>query len=465
MKITLIRPTDHYSTAHPLANMRPLGLFMLATVLDNAGYEVDILDLQVERNQGIPLEQLIQKSESRIFGITALTASRFEAVEIARRIKKVYPSCCVVVGGAHFTHTARETLEQIEDIDVVVKGLGLTAVVGIAQAVEKKETFNDIYSIVYRDSGNIVENMTSEEQDIRLINDLSVYTKFHVEDYWENLRAYPEPIRSMSVISSVGCPGKCVFCAQMVKHYTTRRVSKVVDELQFIKDRFEVEAFNFVDMTFTANPQHVKELCSEILRRGLNIKWWCESRVDIQLPLLKAMKEAGCVSIAAGVESGSDRVLSRISKGITREKIINFCRSCNDLGIYLRLFFMYSHLGETKSDVYESLSFIDKIKCYPMVKVVTFQPTMIFPGTQLELISRKSKLIKEGFSWYEPCEFELNIKLNQIPNIPIYMDLLTTEDLIEISNEAKAVFEPSPLPVTRDNLFKMFFRCMRNLLP
>ena len=86
-----------------------------------------------------------------------------------------------------------------------------------------------------------------------------------------------------------------------------------------------MKAFNFVDLTFTANPDHSKNVCAEILSRKLDVKWWCESRANIDLELLDVMREAGCVSVAIGVESGSPRILSEISKGITVEQVVAFC--------------------------------------------------------------------------------------------------------------------------------------------
>jgi anaerobic magnesium-protoporphyrin IX monomethyl ester cyclase len=438
MKITLIRPQDHYAYTHPLANMRPLGLFLIAAALEKAGFATQILDFHLKRNQEIPLEQHLARKQSEIYAITALTASRFEAVDIAQRIKALHPSSRVVVGGAHFTHCAVETLEKVPYIDVVVKGSGLSAMVEVARAVQQNSDLSGIHSIVYRRGSDVVENAT-RDADAGMIDELPLYTNFPPGDYTENLRGYHrEPVKAMSTMASTGCPAQCAFCAKVVKGYRTRSADKVVDELLFLKERYHVEAFNFVDMTFTASPRHVTDICNGLLSCGAGIRWWCESRVDMQLPLLKLMKEAGCVSISAGVESGSDRILSMMAKGINRERIRAFCKSCDELGIYLHLFFMYSHLNETREDVRDSLEFIQELRRFPLVSINTFQPTMIFPGSDLETIARRSGLLPADFSWYNPYYHDLNKRLGQITNIPLFMDRFSPQDLVEICDEVRS---------------------------
>ena len=102
---------------------------------------------------------------------------------------------------------------------------------------------------------------------------------------------------------------------------------------------------------------------------------------------------------------------------------------------------MYSHLGETLEDVQESMQLVEKLNRYPLVKVCTFQPTMIFPGTTLEIVARQRHLLRDDFSWYEPYESEFNRHLGQIPNIPLFRDLLTPENLIEISEMSQVFFK------------------------
>jgi anaerobic magnesium-protoporphyrin IX monomethyl ester cyclase len=435
MKVTLIQPENPFDIAYASGLMRPLGLHLLASYLEKHGFEVEILDLRVERHRGMSPARLIQDGESRLFGITGFTAARFAVAEIAREIKRQNPRARIVVGGWHFAHCARETLERIREIDIVVKGMGLSSIVAIASAVDRNGPMDGIPSIAYRDKEQIIEK---PEEPFRInLDEIPFYTGFRTDDYTERLRAYPKPVRAMGLYSSLGCPAKCVFCSRVFKGYYLKGPRKFVDEIALCMDRFGVEAFNFVDNTFTGHRDHATAICREIISRNIKVKWWCESRVDVPLEILDNMREAGCVAVSAGAESGSDRILSGISKGITAEKIRRFCEKCNELGIFVDCFFMFSHPGETKADVHKTFGLMEELKRYPFVRIGTFQPTMIFPGSELEVMARERGMIGREFSWYEPYDSALNRRLAQIPNVPLFVDLLTPGELVELSDRGK----------------------------
>ncbi len=435
MKITLIQPENPYDIAYASGLMRPLGLHLLASYLETFEFEVEVLDLRIRKNKGLPLTQLIRDNDSTLFGITGFTAARFAVAEMSRAIKQTHPLSYVVAGGWHFTHCARDSLERVKDIDIVVKGMGLSSIAGIAEAIDGKQSLEGVPSIVYRDKGKVVEN---PEKPLRInIHEIPVYTNFSMDDYPERLRNYLEYVRATGLYSSLGCPSRCVFCSRVIKGYHVKDSKKFVDEIAYFKDTYNMEGFNFVDNTFTGIIDHSEGICREITSRNLDIKWWCESRVDVPLDILETMREAGCVSLSVGVESGSDKVPSKISKGITTEKVLNFCHRCNELGIFVSCFFMFSHLGETKIEVNNTFELIHELKRIPVVRIGTFQPTMIFPGSGLETIARERKIIRKDFSWYEPYDSELNRRLDQIPNIPLFIDLLEPHELIAFHDRGR----------------------------
>lgn len=435
VKITLIQPENPYDIAYPSGLLRPLGLHLLASYLETFGFDVEVLDLRIKKNKSVPLTQLIRDNDSALFGITGFTAARFAILEMARVIKRIHPLSRIIVGGWHFSHCARETLERVEDIDIVVKGMGLSSLSGIAQATDRKQSLEGVPSIVYRARGTVIEN---PGKPLRVnLDDIPMYNKFSIDDYPERLADYPKYIRATGLYSSLGCPATCVFCSRVIKGYYIKDSRKFVDEIAYFRNGFNIEGFNFVDNTFTANVDHAERICRGIISRNLRIKWWCESRVDVPLGILETMRKAGCVSLSVGVESGSNRVLSMISKGITTEKVLDFCKRCNELGIFVTCFFMFSHPEETWADVNRTFELMHELKEYPVVRIGTFQPTMIFPGSGLETIARQRNIIRKDFSWYEPYDSALNRRLDQIPNIPLFIDLLRPHELIAFHERGK----------------------------
>ena len=437
MNITLIQPPkpnygvqseDHWELS------RPFSLFFLAASIEkHTRFEVQIVDLEQKKYRNIPLEEVFHNNDSRIFGITATTYTRYEAVKIAKHIKQIYPTSITVVGGVHFMHCAKDTLARVPEVDIVVRGEGEIIIVELANAISSGQSIENIRGIAYRNDVNIVIN---QDQDLfEDLDNLPFYTNFSWEEYPEYLFGYTERIRAISVMSSRGCPFNCVFCSKAGMKYRVRNAKKVVDEIQQLKDRFDIGGINFLDLTFTADPSHVKAVCNEMIDRKLGLKWWCESRANIPLDLLDIMQQAGCVSTVVGVESGSPRILSTISKKISPDQVLAFCEKCSDLEIFVNPYFMFSLPGETIEDLKLTLDMIFKLEKLRGIGPCAFQPTLILPGTEIERISYSKGLLKKDFSWYEPYHSNFNVKLGQLPNIPLFIDKLKPDTLVEILKE------------------------------
>jgi len=435
MKITLIQPrkpsSGKVSAERHWELTRPFSILFIASTLEqNIEFGVEIIDFETQAHSGQSYDEIIRQTDSRLYGITATTFSRFEAIEITKSIKRVRPEAVVMVGGVHFMYCAEETLERIPEIDIVVRGEGEYAAVECAKAISRNNSLSHVRGITYRAGEAIIANPDSELfQDLDGIPD---YTKLKWEDYPESVFNYPENIRAISIMSSRGCPYHCIFCSKSGMKYRMRSGKRVVDEIEHFYKTLSIQGVNFLDLTFTANPQHAEAICKELVDRKMGVKWWCESRVNINLKLLEQMKSAGCVSLAVGVESGSPRILSKISKGISRDQVIRFCKKCNDLNIYTTAYFMYSFPDETEEDVNMTLELIDTLENIGEFISCQLQPTMIFPGTKLEVFARKEGLLPSNFSWCEPYSSSLNARVNQITNTPLFIHKLSAAYLEEV---------------------------------
>ena len=435
MKITLIQPPKpHYAVDadEHWQLTRPFSLFFLAASIEkHTPFDVRILDLEQKKYRDIPLENVFHNDDSRIFGITATTYTRFEAIKIAKYLKETFTDSVVIVGGAHFMYCAEDTLSRIYAIDIVVRGEGEVPLVELTNAINQNESYQDIRGISYRKDGKIVHN--PDHDYFENLDSLPFYSDFSWDEYPEYVFGVREDIRATSVMSSRGCPYQCIFCSKAGMKYRLRNPTSVVDELEILKNKHDLDGVNFLDLTFTAIPHHVRSVCQEMIDRQLDLKWWCESRANIPLDLLDLMKAAGCVSTVIGVESGSPRILSNIAKNITIEQVENFCRKCVDLGINVTPYFMYSHPGETVEDVKQTLDLISRLEEF--TGKCSFQPTMIFPGTEIEKIAHDKGILSEDFSWCEPYQSDLNVKLGQLPNTPLFIDRLSPDYMVGIHTE------------------------------
>jgi hypothetical protein len=150
------------------------------------------------------------------------------------------------------------------------------------------------------------------------------------------------------------------------------------------------------------------------------------------------MKEAGCCQIAFGIDSGSPKILEKISKNVAIENIIDVAKKCNNIGINSKVFFMCSHPDETEEDVKETLNLMTKLE--EIGSKPTFGITMIFPGTEIEKIAYSKNILPKDFSWYDHYESDLNNKLGTLSNIPLFIDKLTPEMLLRIKEEVVTTF-------------------------
>lgn len=432
MQITFIqppKPTYGLESEKHWELTRPLSLFFLASSLEKyTPFEVQIIDFEQKKYRNTFFDEIFKDNYSEIFGITATTYTRFEAIKIAKIIKRIYPNSVVVVGGVHFMYCAKDTLEMVPEIDIVVRGEGEITIVELANVINRKGSCEKINGISYRRDGQIIENQ--DQVNFENIDSIPPFMKFTWDEYPEYLFGYPERIRAISVMSTRGCPYKCVFCSKAGMKYRLRSPKSVVDEIEFWKERFNIEGINFLDLTFTANPNHVREICLEMIKRKVNLKWWCESRANIPLDCLTTMKEAGCVSLVVGVESGSPTILREIAKNVSIEQVINFCKKCNEIGIIVTPYFMFSLPDETLKDVKQTLDLICRLEKF--TAPCSFQPTMIFPGTELEKIAYSKGMLPKNFSWCNPYEFDLNKKIGQLINIPLYIEKLTPNLMVKL---------------------------------
>lgn len=437
MKITLIQPPKPVHNLQAEGHWelaRPFSLFFLASAIENdTRFEVQILDLENKKYRNISLAEIFHNNHSQIFGITATTYTRFEAVKIAKFIKTIQKNALVVAGGVHFMHCAEDTLMHVPEIDIVVRGEGESTIVELANSIDKGQSFENIRGITYRKNGKIVANQ--DRDTFEDLDNVPFYSKFSWEEYPEYLFGYPERIRATSIMSSRGCPFNCIFCSKAGTKYRVRNANNVVDEIQLLQERFGIEGINFLDLTFTADTRHTRAVCQEMIKRNLGLKWWCESRANIPLDLLEIMKQAGCVSTVIGVESGSKRIISSISKNVSVDQVLAFCTKCSDLEILVTPYFMFSHPGETKKDLQLTIDLIFKLEEMRGVGPCALQPTMIFPGTEIERISYAKGLLEKDFSWYMPYHSDLNAELGQLINIPIFLDKLNANTLIDVDKE------------------------------
>lgn len=435
MKILLIqpaKPSDHSEAAKSWSLCKPMSLLYLYAALEQHGrHSASILDFEkaFAEDKNINIYNKLKNISADIYGVTATTFTRFEAINIIRIVKEIFPERKVIVGGVHFMYTDVDVLTHIKEVDYVIRGEGEVTLPNLLDVIENGGDISQVRGISYRKNNIVIRN---PDQD--LFNDLDnvpIYKYKTPLEYPEFLMGPNQPVPAVSIMTSRGCPNNCIFCAKAGMKYRHHSTDYVIKEIEYYKENYDIHAFNFLDLTFTANPRRSQELCEAIIEKKINIKWWCETRANIPLDLLDIMYRAGCRYLVMGVETGSEKVMQNLHKGISKNQINNVVEYATKIGINVQCYFMFSHLGETFEDAMETLNYMDYLKDKFGVQC-GFQPCMILPGSQIEKISLERGLLPDHFSWSIPYEDKKNEELEQLATIPLFFDLMSFEQVKSI---------------------------------
>lgn len=374
----------------------PLGLAFVAAALEDAGVEVRIIDMVTHPLDRARLQALLDDFQPDIAGATAVTMTFHGAVRALRDIKAIDSDILTVMGGPHVTFTSQETLDQVPELDLIVMGEGDVTVVDLVKELHNGRNWGSIRGLAFRDAGGKVE--ITPAQDIVDVNELPLPARHLLP--LGRYRALKMPI---SITTARGCPFPCIFCSardMAGAKIRNRDAAIVVDELEDLAG-LGFHQINIADDLFTGRKKHCLAVCDEIIARGLKIIWSCYSRVDTINPaLLGRMKEAGCATMAFGIESANAEILERVRKGITIPKTIEAVKMCVEAGIDPHCSFILGLPGETPETLKETLAFCELIKS--MGASYGLHLLAPFPGTAVreQMETFDLKILTDDWSEY-----------------------------------------------------------------
>jgi radical SAM superfamily enzyme YgiQ (UPF0313 family) len=393
--VTLVNPAAPVGAAMHMP-FALLGLGYLAAVLEKNHYQVDVIDCQVLKLSFEDFRSEISKRQPNIVGVTSSTLTYQSALKLVKVAKEACPNCITIAGGPHVTFWDDKALEECPELDIIVRREGENTLLELVQKIEAGKSYYDVMGTTCRKDGKIVKN-----PDRPYIEDLDSLP-FPARHLWpmETLRKYEN---ILYLTTSRGCVYWCEFCTTVRMHgrkYRMRSPKNVVDELEFLHKTYTISTFTFCDDAFTVDQPRTDALCNEILKRGLKIEWNCGTRVDmLTKELLAKMKEAGCISVWFGVESGSQQVLDAMKKGITPELTTKVFGWVRELGLKPIPNVILGFPGETKESAWKTIKFVEKIS---PDAVGFYNVATPFPGTPMyDSVTKKGWLRVTDFDKYD----------------------------------------------------------------
>lgn len=378
IKIALVNPRiESYSSTLP-----PLGLLYIASLLEKNNFSVKIFDVYPYDDRDI-ISLIRYKPD--ITGMTILTDYWNRAKYVAEKITAELSSSVFIIGGVHVTALPdKSCLEMGADIGVI--GEGEYTMLELCKMIAGNLSWKDVPGIIYKDeNGNFIR--TTARPLIENLDELPFPARHLLE--FENYLVPPGIIRghwterSTTVMTSRGCAFSCIWCGSQNifgRKVRYRSVDNVLDELQLLADKYNIDTVWFVDDTFTLKKSRVMEFCQKVESKKIKLTFGCQAHVKTaDEEMFRAMKKAGFVQLDFGVESGSDKVLENLKKNSDAASIKKAFQLAKKAGLRTAATFMFGLPSEKDKDVEKTFLLAKEIK--PNFTSSFFLTP--YPGTEL----------------------------------------------------------------------------------
>jgi len=396
-------------------------------------YEIMIIDGNVAKD----ILKEVLTFDPHIVGFTSLSPQALKAIELSQCIRNLKKDILQIIGGVHVNADTKNTLLQ-GSFDIAVLGEGEVTFLEIVEKYfDKGKLFVDdllgIDGIAFRDQGKIVYTRKREQiQDLDSIPfpDRSLFDMKHYLGMSFGIRGIVQS-RVTTIMSSRGCPYKCIFCCTGIVFHKVREFSSeyIIREIEELVKRYKVKRIYFCNDMFFINKSKIGEFCNLLIKKRLSkkINWSVQARTDLihwdDLELLKLIKQAGCIQLEYGFESGSERVLGLLKNNLVtvsdNQRAIDVTKKT---GMRVLGTFIVGTPGETKEDLNQTISFIHK-----NIKKLDYFQTFIatpYPSTKLYEICKQKNLLGEDYFIEEKKRSEVNGRY-------VYNDSLSSKEALE----------------------------------
>jgi radical SAM superfamily enzyme YgiQ (UPF0313 family) len=425
-KILFVKPRNDV-----LAVMPPLGLGYLSTALKRHGFATEIFDCNL-LNSDIPrLAEKIRAENTKYVGITACSNEHNWLKKFCKAFENS-PDPKIIVGGPHPTGLKARLFTLIPRIDFIVYSEGEAALPLLIKSLEDKNSdYSHIPNLIWKNGGEPVEN------PLQLPDDLD---ELGMPD-WEQMS--PVQYRKCSphggfsvetpvaqIISTRGCPYACEYCAGYLINGTRirkRTAGSIIAEIEYLIGTFGVKEIHIEDDNFTFEKNHVLAFCDAVKARNVKVRFGLPNGIRLDRlddEILSRMHECGFYFFSLGIESGSERILAKMHKALTVEKIRAGLKLIRKYPFQVKGLFMMGYPTETVSDTNETIRLATSLD----LDQAFFSVFIPIPGTR-----EFARLEKEGKVDLNTCDWD-NFYSHKNKNPPFVPDSLSADEL------RKAVF-------------------------
>lgn len=398
---------DYFSTMARVGNLvgdSPLepnyGMLTLAAILRNQGYSVGYLDLTDTdiqlRRQGTALQQshveaALQQFRAKIFGVSYMTVTfGMWGAQLARTLRKLYPTAHQLVGGIHASMCGQEVLDACPEIDYVIEGEAEQMIANLVAALIQGLAVGTLPGLRSRHREGTSDVSYSRLSDTAM-------------------RAVPYPAYDLAlsagmtrlvprIYSARGCPQRCNFCVVSdffsrnrsieTRYLRNARLDRFEAHLRQMMGRFNPSFFCLGDLTFAYDRDHAIQVC-EVIERvraelGSSCLWWAQTRADCLDPgLIDHMYNAGCRQIAVGVEGGQEEQRRRVIKRLPTRAVVDCLTMLRDKGFEIQTYWIIGLPGDSADSVAATMDVMQLFLESELTHLTHISVLVPYPGTAI----------------------------------------------------------------------------------
>lgn len=453
--LLLVRPNDKKNIYGHLADSvsaiePPLWAALIAACVRKEGYSATIYDSEVE-NASPEDSALAIVSRNPLLVCIVVTGSHLSASTwkmhgarlLVQAVREKAPAIKVMLWGLHPSALPEQTLLE-ENTDFVCQGEGFYTITELLKCLKSGGTVIDynIPGLWYRKDNGIAGNPRARL--VQGLDDLpmAAWDLLPMEKYrahnWHCFHDLSKRQPYAVICTSLGCPFACSFCALKSLFGATgvrfRSPEKVVEEIEFLVNNYQVKNIKILDECFVLKPSHVLGICNRITERGFDLNMWAYARINtLNEKLLYAMKRAGINWLCYGIESGSGKVLDGVAKGgYDREKVRKVIAMTKAAGINVVGNFMFGLPGDDLETMQETLELAKELNC----EYTNFYCTMAHPGSQLyEDAVKNGVRLPDNWIGYSQYSEE---------TLPLPTRYMSSEEVLRFRDRAFKEFHASP---------------------
>ena len=371
----------------------PLGLAYITKVLRDKGYPVEVVDLCFSQNRLEDLKKVLKRSQSDLIGLSLrnldnltypTSISYLKEVEEAIQVCRQSTLAKLIIGGSGFSLAPKQLLKHL-DVDFGIVGEGEEIFIHLVESLKRNDPVPPSPHLLIKGkpfppwvSGARVPDIHAPDR-----------TLFETHRYLEE--------GGMGNIQTKrGCPFSCIYCTYPMlegNEVRLRRVESVVEEIRQITQDLRLDYVYFVDDIFNYPPDYAESLCRGMVKKKIHVKWSAFVNPGfLTKKLLKWMKEAGCVGIEFGTDSGSTQMLKNFKKSFSIKKIVQASQTCSELGLNHCHYLLFGGPGENEETIEESFRLMDELNPTAVIAMLGIR---IYPGTELEKIAYAQGMIDQ----------------------------------------------------------------------